>query len=188
MPIILTIQKIKMTDPIITIGPYLYLKLAKINARVNSCLGMLLGKVSADSIELCEVLGLNFNTEEPSLVKALKHAVDAHSIFYNYLTPVGIIFIGKEHYVPSNVVHDTCNYFASDTPILAASYSLQEDETLIVETDKKCTLKFVGTASDSAVIRTMFPDLTKGMKLQTDNLPEALPKELLSVISMALNS
>lgn len=180
--------KIKMTDPVITIGPYLYMKLAKINARVDSCLGMLLGKTSADCIELCEVLGLNFNTEEPSLVKALKHAADAQSIFYNHLTPIGIIFIGQKHHVPSNVVHDACGYFASERPILAASYSLKEDETLIVQTDKKCTLKFVGTASDSAVIRTMFPELTKDIKLQEDSLPAAVPKELLSVIALSLHN
>ena len=177
-----------MTDPVITIGPYLYMKLAKISTSVKSCLGMLLGKISTDCIELCEVLGLNFNTEDPSLVKALKHAVDAQSIFYSHLTPVGIIFIGQEHHVPTDVVHDARVYFSSDSPVLAASYCFAESEPLIVQTDKKCTLKFVGTASDSAVIRTLFLELTKSISLQTGDLPPTLPKELLSVIALALRT
>ncbi|EFO62952.1 Hypothetical protein GLP15_3418 [Giardia lamblia P15] len=175
-----------MTDPIITIGPYLYMKLVKISTRVNSCLGMLLGKISVDCIELCEVLGLNFNTEDPSLVKALKHAADAQATFYNHLTPVGVIFIGQEHHVPSDVVHDAYTYFSLDKPVLAASYSPEKDEPLIVQTDKRCTLKFVGTASDSAVIRAMFPELTQGVKLQEDSLPSAIPKKLLSAIALTL--
>ncbi|KAE8304339.1 hypothetical protein GL50803_0015600 [Giardia duodenalis] len=177
-----------MTDPIITIGPYLYMKLVKISTRVDSCLGMLLGKISADCIELCEVLGLNFNVEDPSLVKALKHAVDAQSTFYSHLTPVGIIFIGQEHHVPSDVVHDACAYFSLDRPVLAASYSPEDKEPFIVQADKRCKLKFVGTASDSAVVRAMFPELTRGVKLQEAPLPPAIPKELLSVLALTLRN
>ncbi|TNJ28417.1 hypothetical protein GMRT_12549 [Giardia muris] len=125
----------------VTASACFYARVAKIAARTESCLCLLLGKVAGDDTELGEVIGLNFGRSSPSLPKALGCALEVRRAFYSHLTVVGIISIGARNELLRSVVADCARLLSLSKPLLGVEYSLESPvEIRVLDEDSPVTL------------------------------------------------